>query len=131
MDPGVDLGMNPGMDLAIETMHTKPHFDLEQQLRIERAAFAAKVRAARAVLGFSQDQFARRIGLTQKSIHRIEQGLVQPKRQTVLKIQRFWFERGISFENLRNGGFRLAVDGDVLLRSQADDPDRRLHLTVA
>jgi DNA-binding XRE family transcriptional regulator len=123
--------MTPGMDLAIETMHTKPRFDLEQQLRIERAAFAAKVRAARAVLGLSQDQFARRIGLTQKSIHRIEQGLVQPKRQTVLKIQRFWFERSISFENLRNGGFRLAVDGDVLLRNQADDPDRRLHLTVA
>jgi len=123
--------MGSGMDLAIEIMHSKPRFDLEQQLRVERAAFAAKVRAARAVLGMSQDQFARRIGLTQKSIHRIEQGIVQPKRQTVLKIQRCWLEKGISFENLRNGGFRLAVDGDVLLRTQDDGLDRRLHLTVA
>jgi len=56
---------------------------------------------------------------------------VQPKRQTVLKIQRCWFEKGISFENLRNGGFRLAVDGDTLLRTQDDGLDRRLHLTVA
>jgi DNA-binding XRE family transcriptional regulator len=118
------------MDVAIETMSTKPRFDLEQQLRVERAAFAAKVRAARAVLGLSQDQFARHIGLTQKSIHRIEQGAVQPKRQTVLKIQRFWFERGIVFENLRNGGFRLAVDSDVLLRTQDGGPNRRPHLTV-
>jgi DNA-binding XRE family transcriptional regulator len=110
------------MDVAIETMSTKPRFDLEQQLRVERAAFAAKVRAGRAVLGLSQDQFARHIGLTQKSIHRIEQGAVQPKRQTVLKIQRFWFERGIAFENLRSGGFRLAVDADVLLQNQDGGP---------
>ena len=116
------------MDVAIETMPT-PRFDLEQQLRVERAAFAAKVRAARAVLGLSQEQFAGHIGLTQKSVHRIEQGAVQPKRQTVLKIQRFWFDRGISFEALRNGGFRLAVDADVLLRNR-DEPPKRPHLTV-
>ena len=118
------------MDVAIETMPTKPRFDLEQQLRVERAAFAAKVRAARAVLGLSQDQFARHIGLTQKSIHRIEQGAVQPKRQTVLKIQRFWIDQGIAFENLRNGGFRLAVNPDVLLRNQDDEPNPRPRLTV-
>jgi DNA-binding XRE family transcriptional regulator len=118
------------MDVAIETMSTRPRFDLEEQLRVERAAFAAKVRAARAVLGLSQDQFARHIGLTQKSIHRIEQGAVQPKRQTVLKIQRFWFERGIVFENLRNGGFRLAVDANVLLQNEGEEPRRPTHLTV-
>jgi DNA-binding XRE family transcriptional regulator len=118
------------MDVAIETMQTKPRFDLDHQLRVERVAFAAKVRAARAVLGLSQDQLAKHIGLTQKSVHRIEQGAVQPKRQTVLKIQRFWFERGISFENLRNGGFRLAVDADLLLRDQGQEPNRRPHLTV-
>jgi hypothetical protein len=55
---------------------------------------------------------------------------VQPKRQTVLKIQRFWIEQGIVFENLRNGGFRLAVDPDVLLRNQDNKPNRRPRLTV-
>jgi len=116
------------MDVAID-MNPKLRFDLEQQLRVERAAFAAKVRAARAILDLSQDQFAKQIGLTQKSVHRIEQGAVQPKRETVVKIQRFWLQRGISFENLRDGGFRLAVDADVLLRNP-DEPNRRPRLTV-
>jgi hypothetical protein len=46
-----EFGVGSGMDLAIEIMHSKPRLDLEQELRVERAAFAAKVRAARAVLG--------------------------------------------------------------------------------
>jgi DNA-binding XRE family transcriptional regulator len=106
------------MEAAIEPAHTKPRFDLERELRVERAAFAGKLRAARAVLALSQEQFAQRIGLTQKSVHRIEQGAVQPKRQTVVKIQRFWFEQGLMFEELGDGGFRLIVDSDVLLRNR-------------
>ncbi len=105
------------MDLGLETArHDRPSFDLDLTLRIERAAFAAKLRAARAVLGLSQDQFAHEIGLTQKSVHRIEQGLVQPHLRTMLKIEQFWCHQGISFENLRTGGFRLVVESDVLLR---------------
>jgi DNA-binding XRE family transcriptional regulator len=73
-------------------------------------------------LGLSQDQFARRIGLTQKSVHRIEQGNVEPKLQTLLKIQRFWSEQGIAFEELRDGGFRLVVgSGTLLKRAAASD----------
>jgi len=107
------------MDLTIGTAHTVESglsFELDHTLRIERVAFAAKLRAARAVLGLSQDQFAQQIGLTQKSVHRIEQGVVQPQLRTILKIERFWRHQGISFENLRNGGFRLVVESDVLLR---------------
>jgi hypothetical protein len=51
-------------------------------------------------------------------------GMLSP----VLKIQRFWIERGIVFENLRNGGFRLAVDPDVLLGNQDGEPNRRLSV---
>src|SRR3954452_2936061 len=53
------------MDLVIETSQRRPSYDLAHDLRVERIAFAAKVRSARAVLGLSQDQFARQIGLTQ------------------------------------------------------------------
>jgi DNA-binding XRE family transcriptional regulator len=88
--------------------------DFECVLRLERTAFAAKVRVARAILGISQDHFARQIGLTQKSVHRIEQGIVEPKLRTVIAIQQFWFDHGISFEDLRDGGFRLAVAGSAL-----------------
>jgi DNA-binding XRE family transcriptional regulator len=82
----------------------------DRELRIERAAFAAKVRLARAVLAMSQEEFAGQVGLTQKSIHRIEQGAVEPKLRTMLTIERFWSDRGISFEDAPNGGFSLTVD---------------------
>ena len=90
--------------------------DLECVLRLERTAFAAKVRVARAILGISQEHFARQIGLTQKSVHRIEQGIVEPKLRTIMAIQQFWSDNGISFEDLRDGGFRLAVVASALQR---------------
>jgi DNA-binding XRE family transcriptional regulator len=113
------------MGLAIATSHSRQRRDLAHDLRVERVTFAAKVRTARAILGLSQEQFARHIGLTQKSVHRIEQGAVDARLDTVLRIQRFWLSQGIAFEDLRGGGFRLIVGSDVLLRSQvaADTPD--------
>ena len=87
------------MELAIEASHQTGRRRIDDALRIERATFAAKLRASRAVLGISQEQLARTIGLTQKSIHRIEQGAVQPKMRTVLTIQKFWGDSGIAFEN--------------------------------
>lgn len=114
---------------AIETSQRQPRYDLAHDLRVERIAFAAKVRAGRAILSLSQDQFARRIGLTQKSVHRIEQGTVDPKLQTILKIQRFWAGQGVFFENLRGGGFRLVVGSDTLLREH-EAPDAPVRLSV-
>jgi DNA-binding XRE family transcriptional regulator len=87
---------------------------LDQLLQVERVAFAAKLRAARAILGLSQDELAREIGLTQRSVHRIEQGCVQPEVRTILMIESFWRQRGIAFETLSDGGFRLVIDGAVL-----------------
>ena len=117
------------MDMVIEPSLRRMRYDLDHDLRVERTVFAAKVRSARAVLSLSQDQFARRIGLTQKSVHRIEQATVQAKQQTILKIQRFWLEQGISFESLRGGGFRLVVESDVLLRNR-DAQDAPGPLTI-
>jgi DNA-binding XRE family transcriptional regulator len=83
-------------------------------LRLERSAFGAKTRAARAVLGLSQDELAELVGLTQRSIHRIEQGLVEPRLRTIFTIEQFWHERGIAFDDLPDGGFRLVVKGSLL-----------------
>lgn len=85
-------------------------------LRAERASFGAKVRVARAVTGLSQDELAERVGLTQKSVHRIEQGSVEPRLRTVLVINQFWREQGIGFEDLPDGGFRVLVGGTALRR---------------
>jgi DNA-binding XRE family transcriptional regulator len=89
---------------------------VDNTLRLERAAFGAKVRASRALLMLSQDQLAARLGLTQKSVHRIEQGTVDPKLRTQVTVQQFWRDNGIGFEDLPDGGFRLVVKAQVLLR---------------
>ena len=102
-------------------MPSAPHssalrLQVDNALRLERAALGAKIRAARAVLGLSQDQLALRIGLTQKTVHRIEQGTVEAKLRTIVSIQQFWRDNGIVFEDLPDGGFRLVVRGSLLLR---------------
>lgn len=102
------------MGLELATFHQPHRLELDHIMRVERVAFAAKVRAARAVLGLNQDQFAFQVGLTQKSVHRIEQGSVQAKARTIHMIEQFWSSQGISFENLRDGGFRLVVESSVL-----------------
>jgi DNA-binding XRE family transcriptional regulator len=107
---------------SVEALHHGAHVSqLDHAIHVERAAFAAKLRAARAVLGLSQVQLAHHVGLTQRSVHRIERGDVQPKVRTILMIEQFWRRRGIRFENLSNGGFRLVVEGSVL--SDLSDPD--------
>jgi hypothetical protein len=50
-------------------------------------------------------------------VHRIEQGLVEPRLRTMLTIEQFWQQHGIAFDDLPDGGFRLAVQG-ALLRGQ-------------
>ena len=104
------------MELATATARDVQGLSVDTVMHVERLAFAAKLRAARAVLGLSQEQLGLHVGLTQRSIHRIEQADVQPKIRTILLIERFLASQGIAFENLRDGGFRLIVDSSVLLR---------------
>ena len=84
-------------------------FDLAHLMRMERLAFAAKVRMARAVAGLSQSELAARIGMTQRSIHKLEQGGTEPRRATVATLERLWREQGIEFEDLVDGGVRVIV----------------------
>jgi DNA-binding XRE family transcriptional regulator len=99
-------------------LHTRSPSKLLPQvadmLRMERSAFGAKIRAARAVLGLSQDDLGESVGLTQRSVHRIEQGMVEPRLRTMLAMEQFWVDRGIGFEDLPDGGFRLVVKGSLL-----------------
>ena len=83
--------------------------DLAELVRLERLAFAAKLRMARAVLGCSQSELAAVVGLTQRSVHKLEQGETEPRRATVYAIEQYWRERGLVFEDLADGGFRVSV----------------------
>jgi predicted transcriptional regulator len=70
--------------------------------------FAAKVRGARAVLGWSQTQLAKKVGITQPTIHRVEQGSGDLKRSTALAIEEVLAKAGIAFEPFE-GGFKIVV----------------------
>jgi len=90
--------------------------DLLEVIRLERRAFAAKIRVVRAVLGWSQSEFGFRVGLTQRAIHKIEQGDTEPRRTTIRMIEEVWREEGLEFEDLPDGGFRLNVRSPLLDR---------------
>jgi DNA-binding XRE family transcriptional regulator len=98
--------------------------DLIELIRLERRVFAAKIRAARAILGWSQSELGLHVGLTQRAIHKLEQGDTEPRRATVRAIDDVWREQGIEFEDLADGGFRLNVRAQVVDRPVAT-PTRR------
>jgi len=108
--------------------------DLVELIRLERHAFAAKIRVARAVLGWSQSELAFRVGLTQRAIHKIEQGDTEPRRSTVRAIEEVWREEDVEFEDLPDGGFRLSVRAPLLNRPATAEArgqhDARVHLGV-
>ncbi|ARQ01529.1 helix-turn-helix transcriptional regulator [Pseudorhodoplanes sinuspersici] len=75
----------------------------------ERRDFAAKVRAARALLGWSQAELGQRVGVTQRSINRLEQANVDIRRSTAVAIEQVLRDEGVSFEIIQSGGFRIVV----------------------
>ena len=93
---------------------------------MERRAFAAKIRAARAVLGWSQAELADRIGLTQRAVHKLEQGETEPRRTTIRVIEETWREQGLVFEDASEGGFTMTVR-NALLDRPASAQARRRH----
>ena len=99
--------------------------ELAELCRIERRAFAAKIRIARSVLGWSQSELSFRAGLTQRAIHKLEQGMTEPRRATVRALESIWLEQGVEFENSIEGGFRLCIRPEVLNRASTIHLRRR------
>ena len=85
--------------------------DLRETMKLERARLAAKLRATRAILNMSQSEFAARVDLTQKSVHRLEQAQVEAKRSTLRMVEIFWRAAGIAFTDLQDGGFTISATG--------------------
>lgn len=75
----------------------------------ERREFASKVRAARAILGWSQAELGIRVGITQRSINRLEKADVDVRRSTAVAIETAFRDEGIVFEPIAEGGFRMLV----------------------
>jgi transcriptional regulator with XRE-family HTH domain len=108
--------------------------DFAELFKLERYAFAAKIRLARAVLGWSQSELGFRIGVTQRAIHKLEQGETEPRRMTMRALEEIWREHHIVFEDLADGGFRVGIRAEVLKQPLTARARRRqaarLHLGV-
>ena len=88
--------------------------EVEAALRRERMVFAAKVRSARAILGWSQRDLGLRVSLTQKSVYKMEQGTHGLRRSTVVTVEQVLKAEGIEFEDLPGGGFKVVVPEHIL-----------------
>jgi transcriptional regulator with XRE-family HTH domain len=87
------------------------HRDRQQH---DRLLVAATVRMARAALGWSQAELGRFLGMSQRAIHRIEQGHSEPRRTTLLAIETLLRKAGFRIEDRGDGGFAMVVPGTML-----------------
>ena len=79
--------------------------------RAEPLELARMIRGARAVLGWSQSELAGRAGLSQPSIHRIEQGTIDLRRSTLVTLEKLFVIAGVTFETIGEGTFKIVVKG--------------------
>src|SRR5262245_65938089 len=82
----------------------------------DAARSAAKVRAARAVLGWSQTKLGKRVGLTQRSVYLLERGAVQVRKSTAAALETEFHGLGISFTDLDAGGFTMDVPASLVAK---------------
>ena len=76
--------------------------------------FAARMRAARAVLGWSQTELGRRAKVTQRAIYRLEKAAVRARHQTETRINRAFKDAGVEFQELPSGGFEMSVPSQLV-----------------
>ena len=79
--------------------------------------FAARMRAARAVLGWSQTELGKRAKVTQRAIYRLEKAAVRARHLTEFRINKAFQDAGVEFEELPNGGFEMSVPSQLVVRS--------------
>ncbi|PWT88722.1 MAG: transcriptional regulator [Proteobacteria bacterium] len=73
--------------------------------------YSAQIRGARALLGWSQEQLARRADIGLATLRRLEQneGLVKGNFSTILKIQKALEQAGIEFTGDDNGRIGVSL----------------------
>lgn len=72
---------------------------------------AAQIRAARALLGWTQTELAERSGLSLPSLSAIETTQVSPRRSTVARIVRALEDAGVIFTNGDEPGVKMRAKG--------------------
>ena len=85
---------------------------------------AAKMRAARAVLGWSQTELGKKARVTQRAIYRLEKAAVRARHLTQVRIDKAFKDAGIAFARLPNGDFEMIVRRRLLTDSQSKSASR-------
>jgi transcriptional regulator with XRE-family HTH domain len=83
---------------------------------------ARQIRAARALLDWSQDMLAEKTGITDRSISNIEKGKTEPRGDTADALQRAFEDHGVEF--LPNDGVRMKDESITVL--EGDDANEKL-----
>jgi ribosome-binding protein aMBF1 (putative translation factor) len=99
------------------TPHTEPRRNSQtrqQHARPELLIFAARLRAARAVLGWSQTELGKKAKITQRAIYRLEKAAVKARHHTEVRINKVFEDAGIGFAQLPSGGFEMIVQGQLV-----------------
>jgi predicted transcriptional regulator len=86
-------------------------------------AFSLQLKAARAVVGWSQAQLAERSGVARPTIARIEALMMQPRLDTVGKLKQAFLQAGLQIlDGEPVGGFSLIVNAAALESLMSDRP---------
>lgn len=97
--------------------HRPQSLTLRRPVKSDSALFAARMRAARAVLGWSQTELGKKAKVTQRAIYRLEKAAVRPRHVTETRINKAFNDAGIEFAELPNGGFEMIVSSRLLARA--------------
>jgi predicted transcriptional regulator len=95
----------------------KPHrksAESRRHIEVDPQHFAARIRAARAVLGWSQTELGKKAKVTQRAIYRLEKAAVRARHLTQIRINKAFEEAGIGFAQLPNGDFEMIVRSRLL-----------------
>lgn len=76
--------------------------------------FAIQVRAARAILNWSQRELADKVTMTQRSIYRIERGDSDIRRSTMVALETLFRDHGITFREADDGTLSINVAPNVV-----------------
>ena len=77
--------------------------------------FAAKIRAARGLLNWSQGELAERAGISKQSVTRIENGTMDPRFSTITALNEAIRGAGVEMAEDVNGTVRITVSREKLL----------------
>ena len=80
-----------------------------------RLIYAAKIRAARGLLNWSQGELAERSGVSKQSVTRIENGTIDPRFSTMAALNGAILAAGVEMAEDVNGIVRLTVSREKLL----------------